>query len=239
PSPALPPCGPAGAAFDDHAWVPADTPAVASIRLDDPTLASALDALGEHTRAPGHGLPIPLALSLGQWSWQVPLLVSTLRAAGFAPAELTFVASADGAHAWIWRNTCDLDPTLAHVEEAWSVELRRTVDAVVGTPAPAADAPAFPHDVLILPGDRMALVPAGRGSSVLARLSRPAPAPRLGAGATQTAGQRLDALEPAPVRLVVQGLALVDPAAATAPADAQALRITAEGIDGASVGDPS
>ncbi|MEM9458270.1 MAG: hypothetical protein AAGF11_29105 [Myxococcota bacterium] len=201
---------------------------MASIRLDATDLAATLTTLGAHVRAPGHGLPIPLALSLGQWSWQVPLLASTLDAAGFAPGELTFVASDDAAHAWVWRSTCDLDEILARIESAWAVRTRRTTLAVIGTPAAPPDGPAFPYDVLVLPGERLALVPAGRGSTVLTRWTRPAPAPSVG-GTVKTAGRRLDELAPAPVRLVVQGLALVD-AAATTAGDVHTLRITAQGV---------
>lgn len=229
PSPVRAPCGSPGEDFSDHAWTPPDAPAVASIRLDATDLSAALTALGDHVRTPGHGLPIPLALSLGQWSWQVPLVASTLDAAGFAPGELTFVASNDAAHAWVWRSTCDLDEILARIEAAWAVRTRRTTLAVIGTPAaPTPERPAFPYDVLVLPAERLALVPAGRGSAVLTRWTRLAPAPSLG-GTVQTAGRRLDQLDPAPVRLVVQGLALVD-AAATTAGDVHALRITAQGV---------
>jgi len=245
PSQAL--CGEPGLGFEEHAWAPADASAVASIRLDDPELSASLSALGEFTRGTDHGLPIPLALSLGQWSWQVPLLVATLHDAGFEPAELTFVASDDAAHAWVVRSTCDLDEAIERMEDAWGVQTRRSVDGVVGTaPPPTDDTPAFPYDVLLLPGDRLALVPAGRGLSALARFGRPAPTRGLGVTAPQTAGRRVDVLPPAPVRLVVLGLSLVAPTEGHTPGDARGLRVDAQGVteatpssEPASVGDPS
>jgi hypothetical protein len=205
---------------------------VASIALDEPALPGALAALAEHVRAPGHGLPIPLAFSLGQWSWQIPVLVATLRQAGFRPAELVLVRDEVDA-AWVWRSTCDLDEAVERIEAAWSVEARRTVEGMIATPRPAAadGAPAFPYDVLLLPGERMALVPAGRGSAMLDRFGRPAPALGLSGAPATTAGRRLDALVPAPVRLVVLGRGLLDPTAATAEHEVLALRATAEGVE--------
>ena len=136
-------------------------------------------------------------------------------------------------HAWMWRSTCDLDEAIERIETTWAMEARRTVEGVVATPrapAPGSDAPAFPYDVLLLPGERMALVPAGRASVVLDRLGRPGPSGGLGVTPMATAGRRLDELEPAPVRLVVLGRALLDPAATVADHEAQALRVTAEGV---------
>lgn len=226
------PCGPVGEAFDAHAWAPETAPAVASIRLDDPELPAALQAVGAHARGSGHGLPIPLAFTLGQWSWQVPTLVATLGQVGLRPAELVFVASDEGDHAWVWRSTCDLDELVARMETEWSVHARRTVEGMVATPKPPAgpDDSAFPYDVLVLPGQRMALAPAGRATAVLERFAEPAPRMGLGVTPPPTAGRRLDALPPAAVRLSFVGRALLDPAAATAAHEARSLRVTANGV---------
>jgi hypothetical protein len=207
---------------------------VASVQVDAPELSRALWALAEHARTPGHGLPIPLAFSLGEWSWQVPVLAATLRQAGFRPAELVFVSDDAADHAWLWRSTCDLDEAIERIEATWAMDARRTVEGMVATPrAPAtgSDTPAFPYDVLLLPGERMALVPAGRASVVLDRLGRPGPSLGLGSAPAATAGRRLDELDPAPVRLVVLGRALLDPAATVADHEAQTLRATGDGVD--------
>lgn len=224
-----PSCGPKGEGFDAHAWAPETAPAVASIHLDDPELQPALSALGAHVRGSGHGLPIPLAFSLGQWSWQIPTLVGTLRQAGFHPRELVFVAGDDGDHAWVWRSTCDLDQAVEHIEAAWSVRARRTVEGMVATPR-TTTAPPFPYDVLMLPGQRMALVPAGRATAVLDRFARPAPRLGLGVATVPTAGRRLDELDTAPVRLVFVGRALLDPAAGSAAHEPRLMRVTAQGV---------
>lgn len=235
PEPAEPtPCGAVGERFEQHAWAPSSATTVASVVLDAPDLTPALRALAEHVRAPGHGLPIPLSFSLGEWSWQVPVLVATLRQAGFRPAELVFVSDDAADHAWLWRSTCDLEEAIERIETAWAMDARRTVEGVVATPRPSAagsDVPAFPYDVLVLPGERMALVPAGRASAVLDRFGRPGPAVGLGGAPVATAGHRLDELLPAPVRLVVLGRALLDPAATVADHEAQALRVTGEGVE--------
>ncbi|MEX1364863.1 MAG: hypothetical protein AB1Z98_17175 [Nannocystaceae bacterium] len=238
--PSPPPCEPAGPSFDDHRWAPATAPAIASIALADPQLPQALSQLAEHARGRGHGLPIPLAFSLSQWSWQVPTLVATLRQAGFAPAELVFVAGEDADHAWVWRSACDLDTAMQRIEDAWSLRARRVVEGMVAESNP----PGFPYDVLALPGERFALVPAGRAAAVLQRWSRPAPSPGLGATAPGP-GARLDAVEAAPVRLVTQGRALLDPTATAAHEEVQTLRVTATGVlappsagADASLGDP-
>jgi hypothetical protein len=248
PTPAPPeptPCGPVGERFESHAWAPGTVTTIVSVQLDAPGLPAALQALGEHVRAPGHGLSIPLSFTLGQWSWQVPVLVATLRQAGFNPAELVY-ASDDGAdHAWIWRSTCDLDEAVGRIEAAWSVQARRTVEGVVATARAdtiaGAQTSAFPYDVLMLPGERMALVPAGRASAVLDRFGRPAAHPGLGGAPVPTAGRRLDELDPAAVRLVCLGRALLDPAAPAGEHAPQTLRVTAEGVQAppAATGDAS
>ncbi|MCA9653839.1 MAG: hypothetical protein H6712_19610 [Myxococcales bacterium] len=225
------PCGEPGASFEAHAWIPATVPAAASIALDDPDLGAALARLAALTRSDAHGLPIPLAFSLSQWSWQVPTLVATLRQAGFQPAELVFVAGDEADHAWVWASACDLDEAERRIEAAWHLRSRRVVEGVIASPEPAEDpqAPAFPYDLLMLPGERFALVPAGRAAAVLRRWDRPAPSMGLGPAAPG-AGPRIDALEPAPVRLVVQGRALLDPSAETAPESARSFRITADAL---------
>lgn len=221
------PCGPIGDRFDDHSWIPTAATTVASLQLDAPELDAALRALGEHARAPGHGLPIPLAFSLGQWSWQVPVLVATLRQAGLRPAELVFLRDDTGDHAWVWRSRCDLDETIARIETAWSLRSRRVVEGMVATPTTAG---AFPYDVLMLPGERMAFVPAGRASTALARWGTPPPPPRLGAAPTPTTGRQLDELDAAAVRLVLIGRALLDPAAVATEHAPQTLRISGAGV---------
>lgn len=238
--PSPPACEPTGATFDDHRWAPATAPALASIAVADPQLPQALSQLAAHARGRGHGLPIPLAFSLSQWSWQVPTLVATLRQAGFEPAELVFVAGEDADHAWVWRSACDLDTAMQRIEDAWSVRARRIVEGMVAD----STAAGFPYDVLALPGERFALVPAGRAAAVLQRWSRPDPSPGLGPTAPSP-GARLDAVPAAPVRLVTQGRALLDPTATAAHDEVQTLRVTATGVlapppaeGGASLGDP-
>ncbi len=224
-------CGAPGGRFEEHAWAPPDAPAVLSVALDDPGLTDALAHLVAHTRGSGHGLPISLAFSLGQWSWQIPVVVATLRQAGFEPAELVFVADAQARHAWVWRSACDLDQAVAQIEAAWGLRSRRTVEGVVATALPTEPAaPGFPYDVLMLPGERFALVPRGSASALLGLWSRPAPATSLSGAPPATAGRRLDDVAAAAIRGVFSGRALLDPSATSAPDEPRTLRVIADGV---------
>jgi len=241
PAPSAPSfCEPTGAAFDDHRWIPVGAPAAATVQLDHPDLDAALAQLSTFTRTPGHGLPIPLAFSMGQWSWQIATVRATLGQAGFAPAELVFVGGQEADHAWFWRSACDLDEAIARIEAAWAVRSKRVIEGMVLTPQPTTepDALRFPYDVLMLSGERFALVPAGRASTLLRRWSRPA-TPVGAGGAQPSIGARLDELEPAVIEIVVSGHALVDPSAEAMPEPTRTLRVTAEGVVDGSLGNPS
>ena len=87
------PCGAEGERFDDHAWAPSSATTVASVELDAPELRSALAALAEHARTPGHGLPIPLSFSLGEWSWQRNPFVATTQYNGLLATLMLFGSS--------------------------------------------------------------------------------------------------------------------------------------------------
>lgn len=237
PEPTTTSCGTPGLTIEEHGWVLHRAPAVVSVDLTAPELDEALRQLGEFSRQPGHGLPIPLAFSLGQWSWQIPALRATLQRAGFDPASLVFVAGERSAHAWVWRSDCDLDEAIERIEAAWDVTARRTVDAVVATPnAPTESEPepekvTFPYDVLLLPADRIALVPAGMADSIRRSWSE---APRADApGAAPKIGDRLDTVAPAAIRLVVSNEGLLDPTVQTGDHPQLAWRATAQGVTAA------
>ena len=82
-------CGAGGEHFAEYGFVPPGVRAAARLRLDTPEFDASLQALAETARGDGHGLPIDLAFAFGQWSWQVPLVVSTLGRAGHRPSELS------------------------------------------------------------------------------------------------------------------------------------------------------
>jgi len=201
------------------------------LRLDHEELDLALSHLAA-LKAP-HPLPIVVAATLSHLETQVDLLRPVLHRAGFDPAELLLVASTQGDLAWVWRSTCDIDIARASVERAWNVRVRRTAGGLVGSPAaPAPDAFAF--DVLFIPGELVALVPAGRASRVrlwLGGLEAGEPP----AGNHPPPGARLDAMQPAPVRVVMTGTGLLPSEAATGARAPRQLRATAAGleIDGA------
>ncbi|MEM7156408.1 MAG: hypothetical protein AAF799_26380 [Myxococcota bacterium] len=229
PDPGPPRCEPAGTRFDDLGWVPTDSPALASLKVDDPALPQALAALAEHTRGSGHGLPIPLAFSLSQWSWQVPLLVSTLDQAGFAPGELLFVAGDNADHAWVFRSQCDLERAIDNIESRWGLQSRQMVEGFVATARPDHE-PAFPYDVVLLSGDRVALVPAGAASRITSKWSRPA-APTLSGRPAASIGAQLEDVPSAPIAVVVQGRALVDASVDATPDQVLRLRVDAGAVE--------
>lgn len=206
-------CGSGGERVERYAWLPPSAQAVASIDLGDAQLQPAIERLVEHARGSEHEMPIGLAFALGQWNWQVALVSSTLKRAGYAPAELVYVRMDDGTSAWIWSMACDLDQAVAATEAAWPVRVRRGVSAAIGTPVEgdpeSTGNTSFPFDVVFLEGERAALVPAGRGASFVQDLvdSRPPGGDRVGAHP----GGALAEVPPAPIRLVWGGRALLDP----------------------------
>lgn len=237
-------CGPEGERLDDYGWLPSSVQTVASIDLSSDEIDAALQRVSEHARGSGHGMPIDLAFALGQWSWQVTLVASTLASAGFRPGELVYVRMADATPVWLWASTCDLEQARTAVTRAWPVRLRSSVSAVIGTPVPGAnptdsDEPGnntFAFDVVFLEGDRAALVPAGRGGSFVQSLVDD----RLDDTQLELGlGPQLAEMPPAPIRLVWAGRALLEPG--SAPRDAPRLGIlaaSAQRVDDATVPPP-
>lgn len=216
-------CGPPGERLGGLAWVPADARLTALIRLDADDLGGTLDALGDLARSDAHGLPMDVAFGLAHWDFQVPLLGSTLRQAGFEPAELAVVRIDDIGTSWVFGSTCDLDIAAARVESAWGVHVRRTATGAIGTPA---DDPSFAFDVVFLPGDRVVLSPAGAGAALARAVVATPPSSE-----RPRPGTIVEALEPATVRAFVFGPALAAAAAPNEPEIAKRLRASAEGVE--------
>lgn len=191
-------CGPEHLRLDDYAWAPAYSRVLASLALDDPELGAALVRLGQALDEPRHAFPIELAFGLRQWSWQVPLLRATLDEAGFRPAELAYVRTEDATVAWVFASRCDFELARTRVAAAWDVDVRRTLEAAIGSPRSGS---TFAFDVVFLEGERMALVPTGQGSRFVRALHdprsfEPEPSPTL--------AESLAALEHGPLRLLVR-----------------------------------
>lgn len=218
-------CGSEGLAVGTLDWLPASTRAAIVVELHAADLQPALQRLGAHARGTGHGLPIDLAFSLGQWGWQIPALKATLARAGLHPASLAFVRSDEPVGGFVISHDCDVDELKERTAHAWGIEWRGLVEGAIGR-APAG-ASSFAWDVVLLPGQRLLLVEAGRGDAWARALAR-RPA------GTEAGGERLgDALarvEAAPVRGVVTGHALVDPSAGEA-VSGQTLRATTDTVE--------
>ncbi len=200
-------CGPVDGRWADTKFLPPTIRVAILLDVTDADADVARDHFATHARADGHGLPIDLAFAVGQWSWQVPALRAALRSVGLSPAHLLYVRTAtEPSGAWLLPHACDLDTLRARTSEAWGLQWRTRVEGAVGT-APSG----FPWDVLALPGDRLALVPAGDAGSWIEALQSDAAKP--------SPGKELDRLPAAPIRGFVTGQAFVDPQATTIPSD--------------------
>jgi hypothetical protein len=220
-------CQDPGLTLGTYALIPADARLAASVRLDHEEIDQALSHLAE-LKAP-HPLPIVVATTLSHLETQVDLLRRVLQGAGFDPAELLMLTTRDGDQAWLWRSTCDLDVASASVERAWNVHVRQTTGGLVGSPA--AHAPdAFAYDVLFLPGELLALVPAGNASRVRLWLgglqARQPPS-----GDSLTPGARLERMQPAAVVVVMTGAGLLPSEVGPHACTPRQLRAAASGLE--------
>jgi hypothetical protein len=206
-------------------WTPDRAAVLASIDLEHPETTRAIEHLSQAAGSGDSGLPIDVAFALTQWSWQVPLVQQTLREAGYEPAELVYLRTIDGLPAWVWTSTCDLEQSLERVRDAWGVHVRRALGAVIGS---VPEEPRrFAYDVVFVAGDRIALVPAGMGARLADVLGRTRSATP-GLGDAPPVRALLGSVEPAPVRAVVSGQALLEPHWA-AQTDVAARRIRSSG----------
>lgn len=207
-------------------WIPPSTEALALVDTRAPTLSDALAQLAEGARSPERTLPIRVAFALGQWSWQVPLLDSTLERAGFDPAQLVHVTLPDGDSAWAWPQHCDLETVQANIATGWGLSVRTTPYGAVAVAGLTAEGePDFPYDFIALGAAAYLVVPAGRARAVAQRLAERSLDP-----ANPGIGDTASTVDPAPIRVLVRSGALLTPGAAAGPSDRlQAFRIDAHG----------
>ncbi|MEM6294202.1 MAG: hypothetical protein AAGA54_23195 [Myxococcota bacterium] len=201
-------CAPA--AFAAVAPIPPSARAAALLDTTAPDLDGALAAVKAVTDDGARTLPIRIAFSLGQWTWQVPLLRRTLEQAGFVPDALLYVALPDGSSAWAWPQDCDLDAVRQNLASGWGMSLRNTAYGAVATAPLGEDGtPAFAYDFVAWGATAYLVVPAGRASLVTQLLAE-----RPTDSAAATLGDHIDALPPGPIRLAVRMDDLVTPGAA-------------------------
>lgn len=223
------PCDAAGETLAGGAWLPDAARLAVLVDLDDPALAAASARV--EAGAGGRGLPVVAGLALGQLGLQTTIVRGTLARAGLRPRELALVHGPDGAVIWVLRARCDLRDLQAAMASAWGVRGR----AVSG--GEVAEAPAgssFPHDVVFLAEDRLALVPAGQATALLRWFTAPAGPPAIGPGAAANGprpGEVLAEIPPAPVRGVLTGTSLLSGEAVAKPPSIRTIRASAEGLE--------
>jgi hypothetical protein len=232
-----PACDAAGEALGGTEWLPADARLAVVVDGDDPGLAAAVERV--EAGASGRGLPIVAGLALGQLGLQLTLVRGLLARAGLRPRELALIHDKGGAVVWVWRARCDLRDLQAAMARAWGVRGRAVAGGEV---AEAAAGSSFPHDVVFLAEDRVALVPAGQATATRRWLESPAPPPAIGGPPRPQPGAVLGQIPPAPIRGVMTGtsvLAGAAPDVVDAP-PVRTLRATPEAfeIDGPGPGGP-
>ncbi|MDC0720012.1 hypothetical protein [Nannocystis bainbridge] len=197
----------------DLEWIPADARVVALFDLGDPGVD---DAAAELARASATtpGMPVVAALGLGFVATQLHILRRQLADAALTPRELLLLHDPAGAVVWIVRVRCDLAVLQNTLARAWGVTSRTTAAGPLAEPDPAR---GFPHDLVFLGDDRLALVPAGAGGKLRRWLEGQAGPPDLGERRGETPGQALARLDPAPIRVVLAGRGLLAGDAASAP----------------------
>lgn len=186
-------------------WIPRDVRLAAVLDLDAPGLEGAAGELARAaTTTPG--LPIVAGLGLGQLDIQLRIVRAQLGAAGLTPRELALLHAADGTVVWVFRVRCDLDVLKAALARAFHVRVRATAAGPLAEPAPGS---AFPHDIIFLADDRLALAPAGAGGRVRRWIEGPGLVPELDPpGREETPAHTLAGLD-APIRVVLAGRGLL------------------------------
>lgn len=198
----------------DLAWLPRDLRLAVVFDLDDPGVTQAAIELARAS-ATTPGLPVVAALGLGFVDAQLAIVRRQLAVATLAPRELLLLHDPAGAVLWVVRARCDLDAVQTALADAWGLRSRASAAGPLAEPAPGA---AFPHDVVFLGDDRLALVPAGSGGKLRRWLEGSSKPPELGPGpAGDAPGDTLAALAPAPIRVVLAGRGLLAGDAARSP----------------------
>lgn len=216
-------CGPVGERFVDYDWAPADARLLTVIDRQSSELPDALTQLHALSDdAATVGLPIRVALALGQLGMQTQMLALSLAKLGLEPGELVELHGPGSELAWLWPTTCDPDLLATRVLARWGVLLRANLDAKLGP----GDAERFPFDVVVLADDRVALTPLGQGPALLRwlRSAKGDPGP----------GSKLAQLAAAPIRAVVQGESLLageQASAGAGPAHTRTLRVDGQQIE--------
>ncbi|MEZ4453560.1 MAG: hypothetical protein R3B09_29150 [Nannocystaceae bacterium] len=182
--------------------VPPDARLVAAIDLRADDLDDALDRLEAWTRDEGARVPVVVGLTLSQIGFQTRWIRDLLGRRGIGLESALLLIAPGGESIWLWRIACDLGPLQRALEADGSLRIRALASG--GVIAEPRDPSAFPFDLVLTAGDRMGLVPAGRGVDLLRWLGRKsAAAGPLGDASAEAPAALLSALEDAPLRVVI------------------------------------
>lgn len=218
-------CDVAGATLGGAAWLPGDARLAVIVDLDEPELDAAVARLAA---VGARGLPVVASLALTNLGLQLSLIRRQLGRAGLQPRELALVHDRAGAVVWVLRARCDLRDLQRTLARAWGVRGRAVAGGEVAEP-PAGH--GFPHDVVFLAEDRVALVPAGQATAQRRWLEDRAAPPIQPAGSEVPPGTRLDEIPAAPIRGVVTGTSLLAADVADAPPPVRTIRVTAAALE--------
>lgn len=221
-------CDVAGETLGGTGWLPDAARLAILVDLDDAGLAAA--ARRVEAGASAGGLPVVAGLALGMLGLQVEMIRGLLARAGLRPRELALVHDRDGAVVWVLRARCDLRDLQATLAAAWGVRGRAVSGGEVAEAAPGS---GFPHDVVFLAEDRVALVPAGQAMRMRQWFEAGVSPATMGAAAGADAprpGEVLAEIPPAPVRGVLSGTSVLSDGAADLP-PVRTIRATAEALE--------
>lgn len=211
-------CGTATTAFADPSPLPADATLIALL-ANDAALDDALGRLEAHVRGGTSGLTVPTAFALGQWRWEVPLVLRSLDALGIATAQLAAIRTGAG-RVWAVPLGCAFEAFVDGLGPEF--ERTDTGGAVIATPR---DRSRFAHDVIVRP-DAIVLCPAGLARRVLAAWERPHPV-----SAGTSLRQHAFDLAAAPLRIAIRETGLLGADAGDSATASHLIRVDDGGVD--------
>lgn len=215
-------CGTVGQRFGDYAWIPADSRLTTSILRGDPELADALRMLARMADDPAVQLPIRAAIDYRNLGVQLAGLERVIATVEADPGELVELHSPDGDVVWLWPSDCPTATLATRALDRFAVLIR--VDfGNPGVRIGEGSIEQFPFDLVLVHERVIALAPLGRGARVGAWLTG-------SRDDDDGPGVALAGIEPAPIRSVLSGPALLaGPDVASAPSSDRHRKIRATG----------
>lgn len=209
-----PSCG-VDSRFVEREWIPRDARLVTFVERRHPERAAALAQLAALADDPSAQLPVFAALDYRNLAIQLSIFDGVLDQLELAPAEFVELQGPEGELVWLWPTDCAREEVGARVLARLGVMLRANMDHPSQRHG-AAVPERFPFDLIAIGEGRLALTRAGEGRRVGAWLDADAD-PNL-----ESPAAWLDELEPAPIRSLLLGSALLAPEDESAPPSTRA-----------------